>query len=107
MSISPQLGREHQVDIPEGTISYRDGQLTYAQYAPMAHSLRAKFRATPSQFSLESALMQVASSTVLLRADVSDFDNPMVVGEYDVRIHTQDFASFSPNARPASPRSVA
>ncbi len=84
-----------------GTIGYRDGQLIYAQYAPMTHSLRANFTVTPLEFSLQSAVIQVASSTVFLHADVSNFGNPTVTGDYDVHLHTQDFSSLSPSAKPA------
>ena len=42
-----------------GSISYDNGHLHYAQYAPMPHSFSAKFSATPSVFSLESAAMKI------------------------------------------------
>src|SRR5882762_3182069 len=84
-----------------GSVSYENGHLRYADYSPLAHSLNAKFNATRSGLSLESAEMKVGSSAVSLRADVSDYSNPTVEGDYDIRIHTQDFAAMSPTVTPA------
>ena len=75
-----------------GSISYDNGHLRYAQYAPLPHNFTAKFSANPSLFSLESAVMKVGSSAISLRADVTNYSNPTVAGDYDIRIHTQDFA---------------
>lgn len=84
-----------------GSISYDKGHLRYAQYAALPHSFAANFSASPSTFSLESAGMTVGSSKVSLRANVTNYNNPTVAGEYKVRIHTQDFADMSPAVRPA------
>jgi translocation and assembly module TamB len=83
-----------------GSVSYDNGHLRYGDYAPMPHSLDVKFNATPSAFSLESAVLKLASSIATLHADVSNFNNPAVTGTYDIRLHTQDFAAMSPSARP-------
>ena len=84
-----------------GSISYENGHLRYADYSPLAHSLNAKFNATRSRLSLESAEMKVGGSTVSLRANMADYSNPTVEGDYDIRIHTQDFAAISPAVTPA------
>jgi translocation and assembly module TamB len=84
-----------------GTVSYDNGELQYAQYAPMRHGFSAKFTATRTHFSLESTEMKVASSKVSLRGEVNNYANPVVAGDYDVRIHTQDFAALSPNVKAA------
>jgi translocation and assembly module TamB len=84
-----------------GTLSYNHGRLQYAEYAPLPHSFNTKFTATRTRFSLESAEMKVASSTVSLRGDVNNYADPVVAGEYDVRIHTQDFAALSPSVKAA------
>jgi translocation and assembly module TamB len=84
-----------------GSISYGHGQLHYGPYAPLPHSLIAKFSAAPSGFSLESAVMKVASSTATLRAELTNYGNPDVSGEYDIRIHAQDFAAMSPRLKTA------
>lgn len=85
----------------KGSVSYSNGQIAYAQYAPLPHNARAQFTASPSTFSLESAVLTSASSTLSLNAKVSNLNNPAVVGNYDIRLHTQDFAAMSPVAKPA------
>ena len=40
--------------------------------------------------------MKVSSSTVSLRGDINNYADPVVAGDYDIRIHTQDFAAMSP-----------
>jgi translocation and assembly module TamB len=84
-----------------GTLSYNNGILQYAQYTPLPHSFNTKFTATRTHFSLESAEMKVASSTISLRGDVNNYANPVLAGEYDVRIHTQDLAPLSPDVKAA------
>lgn len=84
-----------------GAISYINGEFQYAQYSQLPHSFNARFTATRNHLSLESAEMKVASSKVSLRGDVDNYANPAVAGDYEVRIHTQDFASLSPEVKPA------
>jgi translocation and assembly module TamB len=84
----------------EGNISYDRGRVRYAQYAPLAHNLNLKFRASPTQFVLESATLQLGSSEVTLHAQVSDYANPVADGDYEVRVHAQDFAAMSAGAQP-------
>jgi translocation and assembly module TamB len=78
-----------------GSISYSKGRVLYGKYAPWPHSFRAKFNATPTRFSLESATMRVAGSTVSLHADVTSYGNPTVVGQYNVLLHGEDLAAPS------------
>jgi translocation and assembly module TamB len=84
-----------------GSISYDNGHIRYGEYAPLPHSFNAMFSATPSLFSLQSAVMKVASSSITLHADVSNYSNPAVTGDYDIWIHTQDLASMSPSVKTA------
>ncbi len=83
-----------------GSISYRDGRLRYADQRPLQHSLDATFTATRSMFSLESAVLKLGSSTISLRAQVANYSDPTVDGQYDIHLHTQDFAAIS---RPVAP----
>jgi translocation and assembly module TamB len=85
----------------DGTLSYKNGRLRYAQYAPLAHNLNVSFSATPDRFGLESAVLKVASSAVTLHAQVTNYSNPVADGNYQIQIHTQDFAQLSPSAAPA------
>jgi len=78
-----------------GRISYDNGHLRYAGYSPLPHSLTAKFSATPADLSLESAELKVGSSAISLRAGMKDYSNPTLEGNYDIRIHTQDFGAMS------------
>ena len=85
----------------DGNLSYDNGHLKYAQYAPLPHNLNLKFSATPDRFELSSLALKVGSSQVLLRAQVSNYSSPIADGEYRIQIHTQDFAAMSPSATPA------
>jgi len=84
-----------------GSISYDNGRLRYADRYPFEHSFDAKFNATPSQFSLESALLKLGSSAISLHADLTNYSNPIVQASYNLRIHTQDFAAVS---KPITPK---
>jgi translocation and assembly module TamB len=85
----------------DGNLSYDNGHLKYAQYAPLPHNLNLKFSATPDRFELSSLSLKVGSSEVLLQAQVSNYSSPIADGVYRIQIHTQDFAAMSPSAAPA------
>ena len=78
-----------------GSISYDNGRLRYADHRPFQHGLDAKFTATPSQFSLQSAVLKVGSSAMSLHAELTNYSDPTVKGSYDLRIHTPDLAELS------------
>jgi translocation and assembly module TamB len=85
----------------DGELSYKSGQLRYAQYAPLRHSLNLKFSALPERFRVESATLKLGSSAATLYAEVSNYSNPIADGNYQIQIHTQDFARMSPDTTPA------
>ena len=85
----------------DGSISYDSGTLRYGSDPVVAHSLDARFSATPSAFSLESALLKVGSSTLSLNAELNNYANPTIEGRYDLRIHGQDFSRISKPVMPA------
>jgi len=85
----------------DGELSYKDGKLKYADYAPMAHNLSLKFSANPEKFSLQSLALKVGESVMQMRAEIANYSNPVATGDYQIQIHTQDFASFSPSTKPA------
>src|SRR5579864_5038008 len=62
------------------TISYDNGHVKYAEYAPLRHNLNLKFSASPDQFNLESALLKLGSSGVTLHAGVSNYSDPVADG---------------------------
>jgi translocation and assembly module TamB len=85
----------------DGTLSYKNGHLKYARFEPLPHSIDLKFSATPELFTLEFANLQVGASQLILKAHLTDYANPTADGEYQARVHAQDFASVSPSAKPA------
>jgi uncharacterized protein involved in outer membrane biogenesis len=85
----------------DGTLSYRNGHLRYAEYAPLAHNLDLTFSARPDQLQLKSFNLRVGSSDVNLKAQLTNYSDPVADGEYRIRIHTDDFAAMSPSVSPA------
>ncbi|MGA8443045.1 MAG: translocation/assembly module TamB domain-containing protein [Candidatus Sulfotelmatobacter sp.] len=79
----------------EGSISYDGGRVRYGTDPSFAHSLEARFSATPAGLSLESALLKVRSSALSLKAQLTDYNHPTIEGRYDLRIHSQDFSALS------------
>jgi translocation and assembly module TamB len=84
----------------DGTLSYNSGQVRYGQYSPLPHSLNLEFSASPERFGLESAIFRIGSSSVALNAALSNYANPIADGDYEIRIHAQDFAQLSPGTAP-------
>jgi translocation and assembly module TamB len=84
-----------------GSIAYDSGHLRYDKYTPLAHDLNASFTASPSLFKLDSASITVGASVIKLTADVTDFTNPAVQGNYDILLHSQDVAEFASGSDPA------
>jgi len=78
-----------------GSISYQNARLHYLNYTPVRHSLTVKFYSTPSHISVESLRVTAGSSTLSLRGEMTDFRNPKITADYDVRIRTQDFGEGS------------
>src|SRR5579872_2052515 len=83
----------------DGVLSYKNGRLRYANYAPLAHDFGLRFSATSEKLTVESANLHVGSSSLMLQAQVSNYSNPVVDGTYRVLIHAQDFDEFSSSAR--------
>jgi translocation and assembly module TamB len=84
-----------------GTLSYRNGQVQYAKYSALPHSLRAQFSATPEKMSLSSLVLQVGASEIFLRGEIVNYQSPSVNATYAISAHMQDFARFSPSVSPA------
>lgn len=90
----------------DGTLSYQNGHLRYAEYAPLGHNLNLKFSATQQQFELSALRLNVGSSEINLKAQLTNYSNPLADGEYRIQIHTQDFAAMSPSLSPSGDVSV-
>lgn len=84
-----------------GTISYDKGQLHYGDYEPVPHALKASFTATPSEFHLDSALVMVASSSIQLAAELRNYSDPVVQGNYEIKLHTPDADELARGVHPA------
>lgn len=74
----------------QGLISYDGGHVRYAEYAPLPHGFNASFTATPSLLRLDSAMITVASSSIKLAADVTNYASPTAQGNYAISLHSQD-----------------
>jgi translocation and assembly module TamB len=84
-----------------GSISYHDGRLQYANYSPLSHNLEAQFRASPAGIALNPLVYTVGRSRISVQGEIRNYINPEVNADYDILIHTQDFAALSPKASPA------
>jgi translocation and assembly module TamB len=84
-----------------GSISYDSGQLEYDKYAPLPHAFSASFTATPSDFTLDSAVVRVASSSIKLTAKLMNYSAPSVQGAYDILVHSRDVSELLPTVNPS------
>jgi translocation and assembly module TamB len=84
-----------------GSLSYDNGHLRYGQYEPLPHSFEAKFSATPTLLSIESAVLKVGNSVASVRGNLSNYAEPVVAGDYNIRMDAIDFASMAPAHKPA------
>ncbi len=84
-----------------GELAYRNGHIQYADYSPLPHNLNLKFSTTPDGLEVQPAILEIGSSDVTLRAQLRSYANPIADGDYQIRIHTQDFAGLSPSVKPA------
>lgn len=85
----------------EGSLSYKNGSVRYADYSPLRHDLDLKFTATPEQTKVGPVLLRIGSSRLMMQAQISDYSNPIADGEYRILVHTQDFRDFTSTLQPA------
>jgi translocation and assembly module TamB len=69
-----------------GELSYKNGQLAYGGYRPLAHDFDAQFAATPTDFRLKQAKIASGASSVAVVASLKNYNNPQVEGSYDATI---------------------
>src|ERR1700688_1682748 len=84
-----------------GSISYDNGRLQYGDYTALPHSLQARIDATPAEFLIESALLKIGNLVASLRANLSNYANPTLTGDYDLRLDAHDLAWLAPAYRPS------
>lgn len=85
----------------EGTLSYKNGSLRYADYSPLRHDLDLKFTATPDRTQISPAVLKIGSSSLFVQAQISNYSNPIADGQYRILLHTQDFGEFTSTLKPA------
>ncbi|MGA8620589.1 MAG: translocation/assembly module TamB domain-containing protein [Candidatus Sulfotelmatobacter sp.] len=95
-NLGAQIYFDRLVTRYNGSISYDSGHIRYGEYAPLPHSFQAKFTATPALLSIESAVMKIGNSTASVRANLNNYADPTVSGDYNIRIDTRDLASLAP-----------
>ena len=83
-----------------GSLSYRNGHISYDNRAALPHDLDLRFSATPDKLNVSPAVLRVGSSNISLEAQVTNYSDPVADATYQIRVHTQDFAQFSPSTRP-------
>ena len=76
-----------------GELGYNNGKIVYGDYAPMEHTLQAKFGVTPQIFTLEKLELNTGKSRLSLSATVHDYTSPnmQVQGNYEAALVTSDF----------------
>ena len=76
-----------------GELGYNNGKIVYGDYAPMEHTLRAKFGVTPQIFTLEQLELESGKSHVALSATVNDYTSPnmQAQGTYEAALVASDF----------------
>ncbi|HTZ82747.1 MAG TPA: translocation/assembly module TamB domain-containing protein [Candidatus Acidoferrales bacterium] len=84
-----------------GSLSYKNGNVRYAEYSPLPHDLNLKFTATPEQTQIRQAVLKIGSSSLLVEGQISNYSNPIADGQYRILLHTQDFGQFAGDLRPA------
>ncbi len=77
----------------EGSLSYDRGRLQFGDYRPLPHTLQARFNATSTHAELQSLTLAVGSSRATLRGTINNYNQPVVVADYGVFLHTADFRS--------------
>lgn len=81
-----------------GGIHYQNGHLQMQGFQPIPHDLTAEFDATPSQFTLQRAVLSSGSSKLELTATVNDYSNPQIRGKYTALLDCGEFRHILRNS---------
>jgi translocation and assembly module TamB len=83
-----------------GDIGYSGGRIVYGDYAPMEHTLQAKFGITPKVFTLDKLELDAGKSNVALNATVNDYTLPSMQaqGSYEASLVTSDLQRILKNS---------
>ena len=76
-----------------GDVGYNNGRVVYGKYAPVEHSVQAKFGVTPQIFTLDKLELETGKSQVTLNAAVNDYSsqNMKAEGSYEATLVAGDF----------------
>ncbi|HEX8924873.1 MAG TPA: translocation/assembly module TamB domain-containing protein [Terriglobales bacterium] len=81
-----------------GELSYKDGRLKFANYAPVAHDFDARFDARRGGMTLSPAVLDVAGSRLRVNATVVNYNDPTVDAEYDASLSVTEAGRVLKNA---------
>ena len=77
----------------KGSFSYEHGRLATRQAIPMEHALRVQFTATRNGLAVENLLLTSGSSHVNLRANLTNYEAPVIDGSYEAQLFTGELAA--------------
>jgi translocation and assembly module TamB len=80
-----------------GNLSYRNGKVQWQGSSPLPHQLDAKFSATPQQFTLDSAVLNMGRSYVTLQATAQDYSQPKIRATYTAVVDGDEFQHVMKN----------
>jgi len=80
-----------------GSMSYGNGRLQMGTFNPIPHDLQADFIASPTQFTLQRAVLSSGRSQFVLNATLSDYTNPHLQANYTALLDTAQFARILKN----------
>jgi translocation and assembly module TamB len=83
-----------------GELGYNNGRIVYGEYAPVEHTLQARFGVTPKVFTLEKLELNAGQSRVAVNATVNDYTLPnmQAQGSYEAALVTSDFQRILKNS---------
>ncbi len=81
-----------------GDLSYRNGHLQAGTFSPIAHSVDAKFSATPTEFSLTNAKITSGASQFVLTATLKNYEAPQIQGSYEAVLNGGDLRRILRNS---------
>lgn len=80
-----------------GSMSYSNGRLQMGTFNPIPHDFQASFIASPTQFTLQRAVLTSGPSHFVLTAKLSDYAHPNLQANYDALVNTPEFRRIMKN----------
>ena len=81
-----------------GNLAYTDGIIRFDKYNPLPHDLNASFTVSPTQFTLQRAVLASGRSQFVLAATLTDYSHPHVQATYDAVLDTRQLATVLKNS---------